>query len=223
MNLLEVIVTSVDEACAAEQGGADRLELVSDLASEGLTPSLSLVEQVLCTVAIPVRVMLRDNESFEIKNDDEIESLKKRAAALAEMPVHGIVLGFVKNEHVDSTIMNQLLACAGTKPATFHRAIESLRDQPAAIEEIRALPRVDRILTSGGMGCWPERRQALEQLQKLASPGITIVTGGGLDEHGLKLLAASPVLNEFHVGRAARDSSNRIQSKLIHRLRTLLG
>ncbi len=43
MNLLEVIVTSVDEACAAEQGGADRLELVSDLASEGLTPSLSLV------------------------------------------------------------------------------------------------------------------------------------------------------------------------------------
>ena len=82
MKLLEVIVTSVDEACEAEQGGADRLELVSDFASEGLTPKLSIVERVLRVVSIPVRVMLRENESFEIKDDDELELLKKYAAEL---------------------------------------------------------------------------------------------------------------------------------------------
>jgi len=223
MKLLEVIVTSVSEACEAEQGGAGRLELVSDLASEGLTPQLSIVEQVLRAVSVPVRVMLRENESFEIKDDDELEALKKCAAELAGLPVNGLVLGFLNNDEVDTDVMNQLLGYSGTKPATFHRAIESLSDQHAAIPKIRTLPRVDRILTSGGTECWSERRKALERLQELASPEITIVVGGGLDERGLELLAASTVLNEFHVGRAARDSSNRVQRSSIHRLRTLLG
>ena len=93
MKLLEVIVTSVDEACEAEQGGADRLELVSDFASEGLTPKLSIVERVLRVVSIPVRVMLRENESFEIKDDDELELLKKYAAELGGMPVNGVSAG----------------------------------------------------------------------------------------------------------------------------------
>ena len=136
MKLLEVIVTSVDEACEAEQGGADRLELVSDFASEGLTPKLSIVERVLRVVSIPVRVMLRENESFEIKDDDELELLKKYAAELGSMPVNGVVLGFVNNNEVNSAVMNQLLACSGTKPATFHRAIESLSDQDSAVAEI---------------------------------------------------------------------------------------
>jgi copper homeostasis protein len=223
MKLLEVIVTSVDEACEAEQGGADRLELVSDFTSEGLTPKLSIVERVLRAVSIPVRVMLRENESFEIKDDDELELLKKYTAELGSMPVNGVVLGFVNNDEVDIAVMSQLLACSGTKPATFHRAIESLSDQDSAVAEIRTLPRVDRILTSGGAGGWSARRNALERLQKLAAPGIAIVTGGGLDERGLELLGASTVLNEFHVGRAARDSSNRVQSSAIHRLRALLG
>lgn len=222
--LLEVIVTSADEACEAEQGGADRLELVSDLALEGLTPSLGVVEQVLQAVSIPVRVMLRHNESFEIEDDDELRLLKRHAAELADMPVNGIVLGFVKNNQVDGKVMSELLACCGTKQATFHRAIESLGDQRGAIAQIRTLPNVDRILTSGGTDyCWAERRKTLENLQELAIPAITIVTGGGLDERGLELLAASPALNEFHVGRAARDASNRLQSSLIHRLRNLLG
>ena len=64
MKLLEVIVTSVGEACEAEEGGAGRLELVRDLASEGLTPSSSIIEEVLAAVSIPVRVMLRDAHSF---------------------------------------------------------------------------------------------------------------------------------------------------------------
>jgi copper homeostasis protein len=222
--LLEVIVTSAEEAQVAEQGGADRLELVSDLASEGLTPSLHTVEQVVRTVSIPVRVMLRDDESFAIKDGDELESLRNCARELAGMAVNGVVLGFLKDDRVDHEAMNQLLTCCGTKPATFHRAFESVADQPAAIREMQTLPQVDRILTSGGAGaCWAERRKALEGLQKLASPTITVVTGGGLDERGMELLAASPLLNEFHVGRAARDGSNKVQRSLIYRLRSLLG
>jgi copper homeostasis protein len=222
--LLEVIVTSAAEAREAEQGTADRLELVSNLNLEGLTPPLDVVEQVLNAVSIPVRVMLRHNESFAVKDSHELRSLESYATALGDMPVSGIVLGFLNENRVDCEIMNRLLACCPTKPATFHRAFESIADPTAAIAEIRKLPSVDRILTSGGVhDCWATRRKALEHLQELTSPQITIVTGGGLDESGIELLAESPLLNEFHVGRAARDASNRVRSGMIHRLRSLLG
>jgi copper homeostasis protein len=38
--LLEVIVLSVEDARAAEEGGADRLEVVRDIHLGGLTPPL---------------------------------------------------------------------------------------------------------------------------------------------------------------------------------------
>ena len=37
--LLEVIALDVEDAVAAQAGGADRLELVTDMAADGLTPS----------------------------------------------------------------------------------------------------------------------------------------------------------------------------------------
>lgn len=220
--LLEVIITSLDEAKEAEQGGANRLELVSDLASEGLTPAINVVEDVLRSVSIPVRVMLRENEGFAIENADELEQLRKRAAELAALPVNGIVLGFVKDGRIDYAVMNQLLACTGSKPVTFHRAIEAVSDQQAAVREIGMLPQIDRILTSGAAYSWAGRRRTLETLQELAL-GRVIVAGGGITEDGLEFLAASPILREFHVGRAARDAANRVQSSLIYRLRSLLG
>jgi copper homeostasis protein len=63
---LEVIATGVADAVAAEQGGADRIELVADLARGGMTPPLAVVESVLDRVGIPVRVMLRETERHDI-------------------------------------------------------------------------------------------------------------------------------------------------------------
>ena len=61
--LLEVIVSSVEDALEAEQGGAGRLEVVRSLEVGGLTPSLELVRQICQRVKIPLRVMLRCAES----------------------------------------------------------------------------------------------------------------------------------------------------------------
>src|SRR4051794_22353015 len=133
VKLLEVIVTSLDEAIAAAEGGADRLELVRNLELAGLTPSLELAEKVLSRVSIPVRTMIRDSIPFVLRNLGELKNLEQRIAELAALPLNGLVLGFVRDGRIDAGTTRHLAEVAGGKPVTFHRAIESVNDLPAAI------------------------------------------------------------------------------------------
>ena len=50
---LEVCIASVDDACAAVAGGADRLELNVALELGGLTPSGALLAEVKQVVDVP--------------------------------------------------------------------------------------------------------------------------------------------------------------------------
>ena len=62
--VLEVIALDVEDAVAAQAGGADRLELVTDMAADGLTPSAATVAGIRAAVDIPARVMLRLADGF---------------------------------------------------------------------------------------------------------------------------------------------------------------
>jgi copper homeostasis protein len=223
MKLLEVIVTSLDEARIAQEGGADRIELVRDLDQEGLTPELKVVEEVVANVSIPVRVMLRDTPSFEVKDRQELEVLTGQALKLTELPIDGLVLGFLRDGDLDSSSMKHLLTVTRSKPVTFHRALEAMTDAQGAIKHLKSYSQIDRVLTNGGPGCWKRRRETLEDLQRVGNPEITVLTGGGLDEEAIEILADSSLLKEFHVGRAVRDSLAKMQPRQIAKLRHLLN
>ena len=64
--ILEVIATTVADALTAERGGADRLEIVSAMEHDGLTPNLALTRRIRDAVSIPLRVMLRPQAGFAI-------------------------------------------------------------------------------------------------------------------------------------------------------------
>ena len=53
--LLEVIALTPEDAVAAQSGGADRVELVSEMAADGLTPALSVFGAVRAAVDIVER------------------------------------------------------------------------------------------------------------------------------------------------------------------------
>ena len=55
----EACVESFREAKLAQQRGANRIELCSDLANDGLTPSLELMKKACSGLQIPVMVMAR--------------------------------------------------------------------------------------------------------------------------------------------------------------------
>jgi copper homeostasis protein len=223
MKLLEVIVTSLDEAQAAEDGGADRLELVRDLDQEGLTPPLWLAAKVTAQAGIPVRIMLRESPTFNLQGDRELANLKQYAEEVAQLPADGLVLGFLSNGLIDTLATQSVLDAAPAKRATFHRAIEGVANSGLALHVLSQFGQIDRVLAGGGSGTWADRRTALEGLQRAAGSLIRVIAGGGLDERGIASLAESPLLNEFHVGRAAREAGAHVCSQRVARLRRLLN
>ncbi len=205
--LLEVIACSVADAVEAQQGGAGRLEIVSDLARGGLTPSLELVQQIIAIVSIPVRVMLRESDSYEVANEDEVDRLCEAAHEFSRLRIDGLVLGFLKDGRIDVHLTQKLLACAPNLKATFHHAFESAVPFEA-IAEIKRINQVDRILAHGGNGDWSVKIDRLATYQEKVAPEVEIIAGGGLDAEKINAINRRTSIREFHVGRAARANGD---------------
>lgn len=202
---LEVIACSLDDALAAEAGGADRIELVRDLPSGGLTPSIDLIDAVLAHVRIPVRVMVRETISHEVHASSDRARVIASAAPLADRPIDGVVCGAVANGEVDRRLVEDVLRAAGGARATFHRAFESLADPVAALDRLGRVQGVDRVLTNGGEGTWGERALRLERWAAACPRHLQILLGGGITAEVLRRLLPIDRLQEVHVGRAARE------------------
>ena len=202
---LEVIVQSVHDALAAEAGGADRLEVVREIEREGLTPSLDLVRDIQNATALPLRVMVRESDGFGVTSDAERLTLQRAFADLADIGVHGAVIGFARDGHLDRELMTSILAVAPGLPVTLHRAFDAVADPHAAIEAALRFPQIDRILTSGGTGDWPSRCVRLTGWAERAGPRITFLPGGGVDDGALPTLSRCAAISEVHVGKAARE------------------
>jgi copper homeostasis protein len=201
---LEVIAGSVDDALAAERGGAHRIELISRFDRGGLTPPLELVRQVVSSVRIPVRVMLRDSEDFEVRDESERAKLCATARELAATGIDGLVCGFLLDGTVDQPLLARVLDSAPNLRATFHRAFEQLRDPLAAIHQLKPYPQIDRILTSGTGATLAQRIAQLAACDGVARPEILILAGGGMDMATIQAIRRQTGIREFHLGRGVR-------------------
>jgi len=223
--LLEVIVQTVEDARAAAEGGADRLEVVRTIGEGGLTPPLSLVRAIAAETLLPLRVMVRENNGFET-TPAELSALRRAADELAALGVDGIVLGFARSQDPGLEDMRSVLAGAPGLRVTFHRAFDVLRDPLDAIDRLAELPQVDRILTSGGDGTFEARCERLWEYWARAWGRVEIVAGGGVTEETLGRIVRMGCIREVHVGRAARDGVNPdapVSADSVRRLRELVG
>jgi copper homeostasis protein len=207
--ILEIIVCTVEDAVAAERGGANRLEIISHYEVGGLTPSFDLVHKVISTVKIPARVMLRESESFVVTAEREIERLRNAARAFARLPIDGLVLGFLKEApggcSVDHDLVSRVLACAPNLKATFHRAFEKLLDPTGAISELKRHPQIDCILSRSYGEEWTAELDRFIEWERAARPEVRMLLGGGINKDAIKIFCKASRIRAFHIGQAARD------------------
>jgi len=223
--ILEVIVQSVPDAKEAARGGADRLEIVREISVGGLTPPLSLVRAIAEETSLPLRVMVRENARFDATRL-ELQAMRDAAAALDEIGVDGLVVGFATSSgELELEDLRSVLSAAPATRATFHRAFDALADPLTALDALRGVVQVDRILTSGGDGSDNERCSRLRTYTNRADGRLTLIAGGGVTAAMIEVIAETRCVTEVHVGRAARDSvdaTSPVRAESVRRLRTLL-
>ena len=220
--MLEIIASTVEEAVAAEQAGADRIELVSALSEGGLTPSYGLIRQVVSTVEIPVHVLVRPHsKSFVYLKSDE-ETIITDIDLIRELGAAGIVVGSLTADgRVDEGFLGRIIKHKGELSLTFHRAIDSSRDIFEAAEVLADFPEVDRILTSGGQATALEGKETIARL--IADyPDLIILPGSGITLENAEALLEATKASELHVGSAVLQDGA-IQKERVEALTRLLG
>lgn len=180
---LEVCANSVMSALAAQEGGAQRVELCSVLGVGGVTPSYGAIRSARRALSIDLNVLLRPREGNFVYNEVEVYEVEEDIRACADLGVNGVVLGaldFMGN--VDRSAMERWIRVAKDErlSVTFHRAIDVSRDVFQTLEEAIDLG-CDCVLTSGGYGTAPEGVAVLKQMVQAARGRIVIMPGSGVN------------------------------------------
>jgi copper homeostasis protein len=202
--MLEVIALTAEDAVAAEQGGADRLEVVSRIDVGGLTPDLMQFELIRSAVALPLRVMLRRNGGFSISKL-ELEQLADRTQRLLAAGAEEFVYGFLnRSGDLDLYAIRTLNMATGSAPWTLHHAFDHANNGKSAWEVARTLPSLDFVLSGGVRGDLSRGLEVLRERVDWQKNGPRWLAGGGLVlEHVPSLRLAG--ISTIHTGRGARE------------------
>jgi copper homeostasis protein len=196
--LIEICVEGIDGVLAAQEGGADRVELCASLLEGGLTPSLGVVREAQKRAQIPIHVIVRPRGGDFLYSEAEFGSMLADVAALRAMGVAGVVFGCLRADgSIDEQRMKALTTAARPLAVTCHRAFDMTRDPTTAIE---ALVRagVDRVLTSGQRDTAMEGIDILKRAKAAARGRIKIMACGALDANNIAEVYRQSGADELH-------------------------
>lgn len=175
----EACVETFEEAKLAEERGAGRIELCSDLANDGLTPSLELMKKTCSGLNIPIMTMARPRAGDFVYTSKEVELIKKDIDLAKEAGASGVVIGLLTEENkIDIKNTKILAEYAKPLPVTFHKAIDELENPVEGIKELMSIENIKRVLTSGGKPTAMEGRKTIERMMKVAGDKIIILVAG---------------------------------------------
>ncbi|MGC1871787.1 MAG: copper homeostasis protein CutC [Acidobacteriaceae bacterium] len=205
--ILEICVDSVESAIASRAGGAQRIELCSDLNEGGITPSDGLIQAVRKHVGIEVFVMVRPRGGDSFYTSYEYDVMKTDVARMRELGADGIVLGLLNRDgHVDVQRTHQLVQLADPMQVTFHRAFDMSADLDESLERVIETG-AHRILTSGGLQTVSQGAERVTHLIDAAKGRIRVMVGGGIRQENIRKIAQRTKATEFHCSLRIRTQS----------------
>jgi len=195
---LEIIGFNIESCIAAQEAGANRIELCASPGEGGTTPSYAFIKEAREKLDIDLYVMIRPGGGDFLYSDDDFEIMKNDVAICKQLGCDGIVTGILTADgKVDKKRCKELIELAYPLEATFHRAFDRVADPFEALEDIIELG-FERILTSG---LKPKAIDSLELLSKLIKQSderIIIMPGSGVTAENIITIAESTGAKEFH-------------------------
>jgi copper homeostasis protein len=196
--LIEVCVSTIEDAIMAAELGADRLELSSALETDGVTPSLGMLQEVLGAVSIPVVTLVRLRSGDFVYDRREVKAMLHDAVLAMEAGSQAIAVGCLTAERrVDFPAMRMFAEAVGGKNCVCHRAIDQCADLKLAVDELCELG-YRRALTSGGRINAIAGADSLHELRCRVADQLEILVAGGVSPGNLSELILRTGCDQFH-------------------------
>ena len=146
--IVEICANSFESAIAAQNGGANRIELCTQLAVGGLTPTHQLIKKVMPELSIPVHVLVRPRKGNFCYSKEELNIMKNDIEFCKSIGCSGVVSGILKSDlTIDLIATKQLIEVANGIDFTFHRAFDCVKDPLKSLKHLIDL-KVKRVLSS---------------------------------------------------------------------------
>lgn len=205
--IIEVVVYSMEGAYLAQKGGADRIELCSNPAEGGTTPSYGTIDLARQHLNLDVFVMIRPRGGDFLYSIEEYHIMKKDIEICKRLSVDGVVFGILNADGcIDKSRCRKLVELARPLKVTFHRAFDLTEDPFRALEDCIDAG-FDRILTSGQQQQAQHGVELIAALKRQADGRIVIMPGGGVNEDTVRDIVSKTGVSEIHFSATAFKES----------------
>jgi copper homeostasis protein len=198
--ILEICTDSAVNALIAQSAGAARIELCTNLAEGGVTPSPAQITAARQQLHIKLYVLIRPRGGDFLYNDMEFEMIKSDIHYCGKAGCDGIVTGILRSDGSVDKERNRIvidIAHQYGMGVTFHRAFDRCADLFRSLEDIIELG-CERILTSGGCNTAIEGADIIQKLTEQANGRIAIMAGAGITPENAAALVYKTKITELH-------------------------
>ena len=121
MYRFEICANSVASCVAAQEGGADRVELCAGIPEGGTTPSYGMIRNARKSIDIALNVIIRPRGGDFLYSESELEEMLYDIAVAKELGADGLVFGCLRPDGtVDKEAMKPLMEAAGDQCKFMH-------------------------------------------------------------------------------------------------------
>tara|TARA_Y100001968_G_scaffold24243_1_gene18989 strand:+ start:305 stop:937 length:633 start_codon:yes stop_codon:yes gene_type:complete len=195
----EACVEGYQEAMLAEKLGADRIELCSHLDKDGLTPERETILDVLRSISIPIKIMIRPRSGNFVYNKKEIYQMEEEISFCKTNGVKEVVFGVLDTQNrIDMDLVKRLTNISYPMRVTFHKAIDCSDNIKEAFEQLIKCKAVTSVLTSGKGKFVLENRTLIKEIIQLYKDKINIILAGGITNDNLDKIHKTFHCIEYH-------------------------
>lgn len=205
---IEVVALHAQDAEGAQEGGADRLHVGTVIGDEMRALDPAAVSTIVRATDLPVRVTLRLSAGLSTQGG-ELTRLAGLVTDYLSLGVEGFVFGFLTADlDVDVEVCAALVGHLAGAPWTFDRSFDRSLDARVAWRQVRRLPGLDTVHTSGsvlGLSTGLDDLLALAE----ADPAFAAVAvaSDGLSPESVPWLVRSGI-TRIHLGSAVRPGGS---------------
>jgi len=223
MITLEICANSVESAWAAYNGGAQRIELCTNLEDGGTTPSWGMMKLVSKIPSITKHVLIRPRGGDFVYNNYEVNTMIEDIKIAKSLGMDGVVVGCLLSDgSLDIVTLSRLIMAASGMNITFHRAFDCCTDPLKTIQQLIDLG-CDYLLTSGQGETAEHGIEMLKSLSEKAKDKLIIIPAKGINERNILKIKKETGLKEFHSSASQLvDNQTKTSEERVRQLRNLI-